>query len=74
MNTPNKENYEVKNHSCPLKLLNSGTLKACNKTLCSLPTTGFFFLSVSNQNSIFLGLCPLAKPLLLLFNARKRRN
>ncbi|KAK1564650.1 hypothetical protein Q3G72_008106 [Acer saccharum] len=30
MNTPNKENSEVKNYSCPLKQLNSGTLNACN--------------------------------------------
>ena len=70
MNTPNKENSEVKNYSCPLKQLNSGTLKACNNTFRSLPTAGggaFSFYQFQIKIDIDLGLC-------LLFNARKRRN
>jgi hypothetical protein len=66
MNTPNKENSEVKNYSCPLKQLNSGTLKACNnnQTFRSLPTAGggaFSFYQFQIKIDIDLGLCPLPK-------------
>lgn len=66
MNTPNKENSEVKNYSCPLKQLNSGTLKACNFSFSShrRSRTGggaFSFYQFQIKIDIDLGLCPLPK-------------
>lgn len=61
MNTPNKEKSEVKNYSCPLKQLNSGTL---NVIFRSLPTAGggaFSFYQFQIKIDIDLGLCPLPK-------------